>query len=57
MDNKNDNNANNVGGMPCLNSTRCMEKLARQQRNIRQAKMKLGLLQIIYGSFFCRIRP
>lgn len=37
--NNNDNNANNgknAGGMPCHNTSRCLEHIARPQRDILQ---------------------
>lgn len=46
--NNNANNGNNVGGMPCHNSPRRLSHVARPQRNVRQTKMKIRLLQILY---------
>lgn len=49
----NQNQANYVvGGMPCYNSPRRLVHIVRPARNIRQAEMKSGLLQILFVNPF-----
>lgn len=47
-DNNNANNGNNNGGMSYVNSLRCLQHIDTTQKNVRQMKMKVGLLQILH---------